>query len=671
MMNDAQRRVEELRREIRRHEHLYYVLARPELSDVEFDGLMAELRRLEEANPELVTVDSPSQRVGGRPLAGLESAAHAVPMLSLDNSYSEDELEEWYGRVCRILEGEAPVLTAELKIDGVSLSLVYEHGLLKHAVTRGDGEVGDLVTANARAIGGIPLRLSEELPLIEVRGEAAMTRPTFEALNALRREEGEEPFANPRNAAAGAIRLLDPRESAARRLSFFAYQVARLEGRRVESHSEGLELLSEWQFPVNPGWRRCTGIVEVREFLTGWGQRRRELPFDIDGVVVKVDSLGLQQRLGATSKYPRWAIAFKYPPEGVRTRVSGIRIQVGRTGVLTPVADLAPVKLAGSTVSRATLHNAEEVTRLGVRVGDMVWITKGGDVIPKVVAVDPAGRPVESTPFSMPEQCPACGSPVQREEGGVAVRCSNRSCPAVQRQRMLHFVSRSGMDVEGLGPRSVERLQAAGLISDVPSLWELDRGALASLPGWGQKSAENLLSQLDQARKRPLWRLLAALGIRHVGARAARILADRFGTLSALEAAGVDEMERVPGIGPRTAASVDAFFADEENKRMIQRLRRVGVDPRAEEKSPPVGAAGLLAGLTFCLTGTLSRPRPRIKALLEGAGARVTDSVSGSTSYLVAGDASGSKLQRAKELGVEVLNEGEMLHLLQERGVSW
>ena len=672
MSSSIRTQVEDLRRKIRRHEYLYHVLARPEISDLEFDRLMEDLRRLEEAFPDLRSDESPTMRVGGRPLSSLESAAHVTPMLSLDNSYSEAELEEWYGRVRKALGGEAPSLTAELKIDGVSLSLVYENGVLRRAVTRGNGEVGDVVTANARPIAAIPLRLSEDLPLLEVRGEVVMTRSAFEELNRVRREEGEEPFANPRNAAAGAIRLLDPRESASRRLSFFAYQAARLQGGEVlGSHSAGLELLSRLQFPVNPGWRCCPDMAAVREFILLWGARRSELPFAIDGVVVKVDSLVFQQRLGSTSKYPRWAIAFKYPPEGERTRVLGIRIQVGRTGVLTPVADLEPVRLAGSLVSRATLHNAEEVARLDVRVGDSVWIAKGGDVIPKVVAVDPSGRQPDSKPYSMPDNCPACGSVVRREAGEVAVRCPNRACFGVARQRLLHFVSRSGMDIEGLGKRAVEQLTEEGLVSDPASLWELDPKALAGLPGWGVTSAGNLVAQLDRARQRPLWRLLAALGIRHVGERAAKLLAERFGSLGAIQAVGREELETVPGIGPRMAASLVDFFADRENLNLLERLRRAGVDPRTAPAEEDPSASAPLQGLTFVITGTLSRSRPLVKALLEQAGARVADTVSGGTSYLVAGESAGSKLARAGKLGIAVLREDELAALLQEKGAQW
>jgi DNA ligase (NAD+) len=669
MTTTAAARVAWLREEIRRHEHLYYVRARPEISDDEFDRLMAELRRLEEAHPELGAPDSPTQRVGGQPVAELPPVNHVMPMLSLDNSYDEDELEEWWGRAVKGL-GHAPAaLVAELKIDGVSLSLVYEEGVLRRAVTRGSGEVGDDVTGNARTIRTLPLALPERLPLVEVRGEVFMPRDVFEALNRARGEEGEEPFANPRNSTAGSIRLLDPRECARRQLAFFAYQVPRIEGRALTSHAGALRLLGDWGFQVNPGWRLCATVAEVHGFIAEWGARRRGLPFDIDGVVVKVDSLEEQSALGATSKFPRWAIAYKYPPEGVRTKVLGIVVQVGRTGALTPVADLEPVLLAGSTISRATLHNGDEVARLDVRAGDTVWIAKGGDVIPKVVAVDGSAREPGAKPFAMPVSCPACGTTVVREAGEVVVRCPNRSCPAVLKQRLRHFVSRAGMDIEGLGRRLIDQLTDAGSVSDPPSLWDIDLGALAELPGWGERSSANLGAQLEAARQRPLWRLLVALGIRHVGERVAKLLAANFGSLEALAAADEERLQQIGAIGPTIASSVVAFFADAGNRELVARLRERGVDPHEEVTAAPVRAP--LAGLSFVLTGTLSRARGEVAALLEEAGARVTEAVSRRTSFLVCGDDPGAKLARAEQLGVKVLDEEGLRELLEDREVPW
>jgi DNA ligase (NAD+) len=505
---------------------------------------------------------------------------------------------------------------------------------------------------------------------VEVRGEVYIPHDVFAALNRARREEGEEPFANPRNAAAGAIRLLDPRECARRRLAFFAYQIPRARGASFERHSEALERLGEWGFAVNPGWRRCSGLQEVHAFIAEWGGKRAQLGFDIDGAVVKVDSLEEQRALGSTAKFPRWAVAFKYPPQGERTRVNGIVIQVGRTGALTPVAQLEPVLLAGSTVSRATLHNGDEVARLDVRVGDTVWVAKGGDVIPKVIAVDPDARPRGTRPFRMPETCPACGTAVVREPGEVAVRCPNRACPAVRRQRLFHFVSRAGMDIEGLGKRLIEQLVEEGLISDPASLWDLRAERLAELPQWGERSAANLCAEIDGARGRPLWRLLVALGIRHVGEKAAKVLGARFGSLEALSLARKEELEEVDGVGPTIAGSVAAFFADPDNAELVRRLRGHGVDPR-EDAVAGTAVARPLGGLTFVLTGTLSRPRERVAELLESAGANVADSVSRKTAYVVAGAEPGSKLDKARRLGVAVLDEDELRRLLAERGVGW
>lgn len=667
-MSQVRERVEWLRREIRRHEYLYYVLAKPEISDFQFDQLMAELKALEAAHPELVTPDSPTQRVGGAVLEELPQVRHEIPMLSLDNSYNPEELQAWYGRVVRALGRSPDQLVAELKIDGVSLSLVYQEGVLLRAVTRGNGEVGEEVTANARTIPTIPLRLPEELPLVEVRGEVYMPREVFLALNQRRREEGEEPFANPRNAAAGSIRLFDSGECARRGLRFFAYQIPRITGRQLAYHSQALELLASWGFATNPGWRRCPDLACVRAFVEEWGSRRKSLPFDIDGVVVKCDSLSEQELLGATSKFPRWAIAYKYPPEGERTQVLNILVQVGRTGTLTPVAELAPVRLAGTTVTRATLHNAEEVARLDVRVGDTVWVEKGGDVIPKVVAVDVSARPAQAVPFAMPTHCPVCGTPVVREPGEVAIRCPNPSCPAVVKAQLKHFCSRSGLDIQGLGEQRLEQLLREGLVTDPASLWDLDWEKLAALPGWGKKSAENLKEQLEQARQRPLWRLLVALGIRYVGERAAKVLAARFGSLEKLAQAKEEELQAIDGIGPTIARSVASFFASPRGRTLVERLRQRGVDPREEEAAAKTLP---LAGLTFVITGTLSRPREQVARLLEAAGAQVTDSVSRKTSYLVVGESPGSKLAKAQELGVSILREEELRTLLQEKGVTW
>jgi DNA ligase (NAD+) len=661
---EAQRRIAELRRLIRHHDRLYYVLAAPEISDFEYDRLFTELRNLEREHPDLVTETSPTQRVGDEPIDGLEQVEHALPMLSLDNSYSKAELRNWYGRMCRELGHEPDGLAAELKIDGVSISLIYENGRLERAVTRGDGFVGDDVTTNARTIRGLPLVVDKAPPMLEVRGEVHLSHRVFAELNRVRAEAGDTEFANPRNAAAGAIRLLDPREAARRRLAVWCYQLARADGWQIDSHADGLERLQELGFPVSPGHSRCRDIDEVERFIDHWQEQRASLDFATDGIVVKLDRARERDALGATARAVRWAIAYKFPPEGKTTRVREIVVQVGRTGVLTPVAILEPVVVAGSTVARATLHNFDEVARLDVRVGDTVWVTKGGEVIPKVIGVVGSDRPLDAQPFPVPDRCPVCETPVVRDTGEVAIRCPNPSCPAVVASRLRHFVSRGAMDIEGLGERSLDQLARAGMISDPASLWELDRDQLAELPGWGDVSAANLVRQLERARQRPLHRLLFALGIPLVGEGAARTLATRYGSIDRLGAVSEDELEGADGIGPVMARTIRAWFAEQDNRDLLARLRGHGIDPRESEADE--AQARPLDGITVVLTGTLSRPRGEVKARLEELGARVAGSVSRKTSYLVAGDEAGGKLETARRIGVEVLDEAALERLVEE-----
>jgi DNA ligase (NAD+) len=661
-LKGAARRVDELRRLVRHHDRRYYVHADPEISDYEYDQLFSELRSLEDKFPDLQSPTSPTQRVGGEPLSGLDQVEHVVPMLSLDNSYSRDELKAWYARLCRELGREPGDLAAELKIDGVSISLIYVDGKLERAVTRGDGTVGDDVTANARTIRQLPLEVEGPPPLIEIRGEVYLARSILEELNNERRKEGEHEFANPRNAAAGAIRLLDPRKASRRRLGLWCYQVARAEGREEDSHVASLEWLQGLGFPVSPGLERCAGLAEVEIFIDRWEQRRHDLDYDTDGIVVKADSASERAALGNTARSVRWAVAYKFPPEGRTTKLLDIVVQVGRTGVLTPVAVLEPVEVAGSTVSRATLHNFDEVVRLDVRIGDTVWVTKGGEVIPKVVGVVTAERGPGARPYAMPETCPECGTPVVREVEEVALRCPNFECPAVAGARLRHFVARGAMEIEGLGGRLLEQLVEAGFIFDEASLWDLEADGLAELPGWGELSAANLLGELEEARHRPLHRLLFALGIPHVGERAAKLLARRFGSLAALAAAESEELEEVDGIGPVIAAAVSEWFAQERHRSLVVRLSERGIDPCEEvddrrDESP-------LADRVFVITGSLSRPRRELKEELEKLGAVVAGSVSRKTSYLVAGEKSGSKLAKARELGVKVINETELIKML-------
>ncbi len=663
---EANRRVKELRQLIRYHDRRYYVLADPDITDYEYDQLFAELKDLEARYPELQSPTSPTQRVGEEPLVGLEQAEHALPMLSLDNSYSRDELRAWYARMSRELGHDPEHLAAELKIDGVSISLIYVDGKLDRAVTRGDGSVGDIVTANARTIRQLPLELEGLPPLVELRGEVYLARSVFEKLNCERRAAGVREFANPRNAAAGAIRLLDPREASRRRLGAWCYQVARADGVEEESHVASLEWLRGLGFPVSPGLERFDGLDEVEAFIDRWEKERHELDYDTDGIVVKVDSASERMALGSTSRSVRWAVAYKFPPEGRTTKLLDIVVQVGRTGVLTPVALLEPVEVAGSTVSRATLHNFDEIVRLDTRVGDTVWITKGGEVIPKVVGVLSAERAPGAPPYEVPKICPSCGTPVVREVEEVALRCPNPECPAVLGARLRHFVARGAMEIEGLGGRLLEQLVEADLVTDEASLWNLEAETLAELPGWGEISAAKLVAELQEARGRPLHRLLFALGIPHVGERAAKVLAKRFGSLEALAEAAPAELEEVDGIGPVIAAAVTAWLDDPRHKALVVRLAERGIDPR--EDTGGEASESPLAGRSFVITGTLNRPRRELKEALEALGARVAGSVSSKTSVLVAGANAGSKLDKARELGVDIIDEAGLLEILGEHG---
>jgi len=663
--SQAARRAHELGRLIREHDHRYYVLAEPAITDFEYDQLFAELRNLEERYPELQSPTSPTRRVGGEPLDGLEQVAHAVPMLSLDNSYSRDELHAWHDRVCRDLGREPSGLAAELKIDGVSISLVFSGGKLVRAVTRGDGTLGDDVTANARTIRGLPLEVDGLPPFIEIRGEVYLPRSVFAELNEERRSAGEREFANPRNAAAGSIRLLDSRAASRRRLALWCYQVAQSGAGEQQSHVAALSWLVDLGFPVSPGFERCAGLADVESFIDRWQEDRHGLDYDTDGIVVKVDSVAEQQQLGHTARSVRWAIAYKFPPEGQTSVLEDVTIQVGRTGVLTPVALLQPVRIAGSTVSRATLHNFDEVARLDVRVGDTVWVAKGGEVIPKITGVVTSKRPPDAAAIAPPTACPVCATPVERDPEEVALRCPNPVCPAVTASRLRHFVSRGAMEIEGLGGRTLNQLVEAGLVTDEASLWDLEAGVLADLPGWGEVSAARVLRELDEARQRPLPRLLFALGLPHVGERASKLLAARFGSLDNLATAETDDMINLEGIGPVIADSVKSWMAAAENRELIARLVARGVNPQEEER-PKTEAP--LAGQVFVLTGSLSSPRREIKGRLEGLGATVAGSVSGKTTYLVAGENAGSKVDKATELGIEILDEIGLERMLDSFG---
>jgi DNA ligase (NAD+) len=662
-------KVERLREEIRRHEHLYYVLDAPEISDAEFDRLMQELKQAEAAHPELVTPDSPSQRVGGKPREGFVKVAHSRPMLSLDNAFSEEELRSWDRRV-RELAGNGKVeYVCELKLDGMSLALTYAKGRLATGVTRGDGSVGEDVTSNVRTMRTVPLSVpvtalkKAGVPQdFEVRGEVIMPLAAFERMNEDREAQGLAKFANPRNAAAGTIRVLEPNIVAQRRLDFFAYFLL-VEGKYFpEHHAEALKALHDIGFKVNRQHVLARNADEVLAFIARGEQMREKLPYEIDGVVIKVNSTRMQERLGFTGKAPRWAIAYKYAARSGVTQVENIHVQVGRTGKLTPVAGLKPVPIGGTTVSRATLHNQDEIERLGVKIGDWVMVERGGDVIPKVVKViEDKAHPRGHRSFHMPERCPECGGHVVRVEGEADHRCVNANCPAKLRETVLHFAARSVMNIEGMGEVLVNQLADSGLVKDVADIYELTKDKLLTLERVGDKSAENLLREIEQSRKLPLERVIYGLGIRFVGERTAEFLAEHFGSMDALMNASQEELQEVNEVGPRIAASIHEFFAEPRNRKLVERLRRyLTFTGKKRER----GTA--LAGKTFVLTGTLANySRDAAKKLIEDAGGKVSGSVSKKTDYVVAGDDPGSKLDKARELGVKVIGEREMEGLVK------
>lgn len=663
---ETKSRARALRDEIRRHEHLYYVENRPEITDVEFDRLMRELVELESRYPELATPDSPARRVGGEPAEEFATVTHVSSMLSLENAYAWEEAEAWLSRVRRALGGEEPpAYVAELKIDGLSVSLAYEGGVLARAATRGDGNRGEDVTANVRTIRSIPLRIAE-VGRIEVRGEVYYSKRAFERLNAEREEAGEPLFANPRNAAAGTLRLLDSRVTARRRLEAWLYAVAQAPS-LPPSQSETLRRLTAWGFPVNPHWRRCESFDAVHAFLDEWAEKRHSLDFETDGVVIKVDDRPLQERLGATAKSPRWAVAYKYPAEEAETVVRAISVHVGRTGVLTPVAQFDPVVLAGTTVRRATLHNYEDLARKDVRVGDSVIIEKGGDVIPKVVRVILERRPAGAASFEIPQTCPSCGDPIVRESDEVAFRCVNPACPAVVREALRHFCSRRAMRIEGLGERLIDQLVTEGFLTDVASIYDLKAADLVELDRWGDRSAANLIAEIEGSKANDLSRVVFALGIRHVGEKAARSLARRFPSMEALAAATEDELQLVEEIGPNTASAVRAWFSHPRHRDLVESLRQHGLRLRETVAESDGEAAGApLAGRTVVITGSLEGvTREDATRRLEAAGARVAGSVSKKTHFLVAGDDAGSKLERARSLGVRVVTWAEIEAMLE------
>lgn len=659
---DIRRQIEQLRNEINRHNRLYYVEARPGISDREFDELLKKLEQLEKQHPELITPDSPTQRVGGEPIAGFITVHHAVPMMSIDNTYTEADLREFDRRVARGLAGEPYAYQADPKVDGVAVSVRYEGGRLVLAATRGDGRTGDDITVNARTIRAIPLVLegSDVPDVLEVRGEIYWPKKEFNAHNARRKEQGEEPFANPRNGAAGTLKQLDPRIVAKRALSFVVHGLGEVSSTPGAAASEVMEHISRWGLPTLADRKVCKDIAEVWQFIQEFQPRRHLLAYEVDGVVVKVDRLDQRQRLGATSKYPRWCIAYKYAAEQAPSLLHEVTFQVGRLGTITPVANLEPVQLAGTTVSRASLHNFDQIERLNVRVGDTVLVEKAGEIIPQVVSVVMEKRPDHAKPIEPPRQCPVCRGPVQRDEGGVYLRCVNPECGAQLRERLRFFTARGQMDIAHLGPALIDQLVEAGRVRHFADLYKLTVEDLLPLERMAEKSARNVVESVAAAKDRPLSRLLAALGIRHVGGRAAEVLAGHYGNIEKLAQASEEELCEVPEIGPVIAASVRQFFTSPAGQEAIERLKAVGLrmdEPRPTHKA---AAAQPLAGKTVVVTGTLEGfSRSEAEQAIKDAGGRVTSSVSAHTDFVVAGADPGSKLDKARSLNIEVIDEAE------------
>jgi len=662
-------RVEALRDTIRRHEYLYYVLDNPEITDAQFDQLMIELKKLEAEHPELVTPDSPSQRVGGKPREGFLKARHSSPMLSLDNTYSEDELRSWERRVRELSGREDIEYVAELKLDGMSLALHYENGKLVRGITRGDGSIGEDVTLNVRTVRSIPLSIPLDklkkagIPAdFEVRGEMLMPIAAFRKMNAEREQMGLSAFANPRNATAGTVRQLEPSITAQRRLDYFAYALLKHGRTHFDRHWETLNALDAAGFKVNKTCKLAKTFDQIWTFIEQEEPKREKLPYEIDGIVIKVDRTALQAELGYTGKAPRWAIAYKYAARGGITKIEDILVQVGRTGKLTPVAALKPVPVGGTTVSRATLHNMDEIERLGVKIGDWVEVERGGDVIPKVTRViEDQDHPRGHKSFHMPERCPVCGGHVVRTEGEADHRCVNANCPAKLRETILHFASRGVMNIDGLGDALVTQLTDRKLINNVADIYKLAKEDLLSLERMGDKSAQNVLNEIEGSKKLPLERVIYGLGIRFVGERTAQFLAEHFGSMDALIEAREEELQEVNEVGPRIAKSIVEFFQEPKNRALVKQLQDLGLRLTGTRKQ----RGTKLAGKTFVLTGMLPHlTRDEAKKMIEDAGGRVSGSVSKKTDFVVAGDDAGSKLDKAKELGVRVIGEKEMQGLL-------
>ena len=665
MVKDVSKQIERLREKIREHDYLYYVLNQPRISDGQYDRLFAELKKLEAANPLFVTVDSPTQRVSEKPLEGFAAVRHAVPMLSMDNTYNADELRAFDDRVAKQLGSRDYYYVIELKIDGLAISLRYEEGVLATAATRGNGELGDDVTANVRTIRAVPLVLlgGGKIPaVLEVRGEVYMPTSSFVELNRLRAEAGEPAFANPRNAAAGSLKLLDSRVTAARNLSFFAYATGQVSEPLAANHYESLRRFKELGLPVNPNIKKAKDINETIDICSGWSEKRATLDYQIDGMVIKINRFEQRDILGATGRAPRWCISYKFAAEQAETTVESIDVQVGKSGILTPVANLTPVLLAGTTVKRASLHNFDELKRLGVGQGDTVIIEKAGEIIPQVIEVK--SKATSNVPeFEIPKTCPICGSAAVKDEDGVYIRCVNRDCPGQLKERLKYFAGRGQMDIENLGPALIDQLIENGLVENFADLYNLSEAQLAGLERMAEKSAANVIKAIKDSKTRPLWRLIAALGIRHIGGQSAQILAEHFGSLSVLMAAGEEELAEIDQIGPTMAKSIYEYFRDPENCSVIKQL----LDAKIKPEQPKTRCSDKLAGKTIVVTGTLENlSRQQAEQAIRQAGGKPSSSVSKKTDFVLAGENPGSKLDKARKLGVDVIDEKQFLKMIEE-----
>jgi DNA ligase (NAD+) len=654
-----------LRKTLQRYDYLYYVLNKPGISDREYDMLYRDLKDLEDANPELITADSPTRRVGGEPTREFAVVKHVAPMMSLDNTYSADEIRDFDKRVRKNIGGAEAEYCVELKFDGVSASLLYENGRWVRGATRGDGVSGDDVSANLKTIRSIPLVFSDgvkDVPRrIEIRGEVYMTKSAFERINREKEKNGEELFANPRNAAAGSLKLLDPKIAATRGLDIYVWGIGRAQGMSFKTHAEALDYLAKCGFRVNPRRKICSTIDEVIDYCDSWENKKDELEVEIDGMVIKVNSIARQEELGFTAKSPRWAIAYKFPAERALTEVKDIIVQVGRTGAITPVAILQPVRLSGSTVSRATLHNFDEIARLGVRIGDRVYVEKSGEIIPKVISVAKEKRTGREKAFSAPTRCPACGSALARLPEEVALRCENVGCPAQLKETVLHFASKNAMDIEGMGEAVADQLVDKKLIADYGDIYYLKFADVSGLERMAEKSGRNLIDAIGKSRSADLNRLIFALGIRHVGERASWVLANRFGNMEKLRDASIDDLTAIGEIGPVMAEAIRGFFSNKENLKVLKKLKDAGLRMSQESAAR---AGGALEGKTVVVTGTLkSLSRQEAEALIRGAGGSPSSGVSKNTDFLVAGAEPGSKLEKAKSLGVRVIGEEEFRKL--------